>query len=103
MRYYHVLNNGEAYCRYHHGVRDSVRVHEITRRLHELAPVFRQVSRLNSLNASQVLGDESVLSERDLPAACRRYDGEPYRAWMLRLQAYIGDAVDNLVAGVANG
>lgn len=85
LPYSRVLNNGQAYCRYHHGVNSPERVSEITRRLHVMKPVIRQIRLLFSLNASQIMGVEPVPVEEGLPADCRRQEGETFDAWSKRL------------------
>lgn len=89
LRYEKPLNNGQAYCRHHDGVKDSARAHEITRCLHELKPVFRQITVLNRLNAAQLLGRESVPVIKSLPADCHQHDGESFDHWKRRLSDYV--------------
>lgn len=94
LRYRHVLNNGEAYCKYHHGVKDPQKVHQITKRIHELLPVLRQIRILNSLNASQVLGVELVSRAPDLPVNCHRKSGEGLVVWKDRLILFVDDEIE---------
>jgi hypothetical protein len=103
LRYYYALSNGEGYCRFHHGVENSERVHEITKRINALKPVFRQVARLNSLNASQLLGYEYVPVESGLPDICKQRENETFSAWCGRLSEYIDVVINSQTNGVVNG
>ncbi|MEW8253748.1 MAG: hypothetical protein AB2747_05300 [Candidatus Thiodiazotropha taylori] len=94
LRYRHVLNNGEAYCRYHHGVKDPKKVYAVTKRIHELLPVLRQIRVLNSLNASQILGDERIVNAVALPVSCKQKPGEGHGAWKDRLIALVDDEIE---------
>ncbi len=104
LRYYHVLNNGDAYCRFHHGVQGADRVHAVTKRLHEMMPVIRQIKTLSSLNASQRIGFEPVPVDGHLPVTCRRREVETLDAWRDRLRALLEDEIGRAKrSGVVNG
>ncbi|MEW8052733.1 MAG: hypothetical protein AB2809_20430 [Candidatus Thiodiazotropha sp.] len=89
LRYRHVLNSGQAFCGFHHGVKNSQRVHEITACLHVLKPVFGQIRILTCLNASQLLGRERVPVVESLPADCRQQLDESFERWKQRLIVFV--------------
>lgn len=105
LRYSHALNNGQAFCRYHHGITKSQQVYAVTRRIHELLPAIKQIKILTNLNASQRLGFEAVDCADDLPAGCGRFDGESLDDWRLRLRAMVDDEIERAQrwGGVVNG
>lgn len=66
----------------------------MTKRIHELLPVLRQIRVLNSLNASQILGDEKIVNAPELPVSCKRRSGEGLGAWKDRLVALVDDEIE---------